>query len=211
MELGVDAVELRLKNMVTPAQMPYANPAAHTYDCGDFARMLRGAQAASDWNGYAARKTAAETRGLRYGRGIACYVEITGSAKLNETVHVAAAADGSLVVHSGTQAIGQGLWTSYAQLVAERLGIDPQSIRVVQGDSDLPKTGGGAGGSRCGRQPALAARRRDRGGAPLSAHALEAAAGDLESARTFRIAAPSGSPVSSRPAPGGARLRAPIR
>jgi len=53
-------------------------------------------------------------------------------------------ADGSLVVHSGTQAIGQGLWTSYAQLVAEKLGIDPQAIRVVQGDSDLPKTGGGA-------------------------------------------------------------------
>jgi carbon-monoxide dehydrogenase large subunit len=193
MELGVDAIELRLKNMVTPAQMPYANPAAHTYDCGDFAKMLRGAQAAADWSGFAARKAAAGKRGLRYGRGLACYVEITGSAKLNETVHVAAAADGSITVHSGTQAIGQGLWTSYAQLVAEQLGIDPQVIRVVQGDSDLPRTGGGAGGSRglqVGGSAAL-------GGAvalieaarPLAAHALEAAAADLEYGEgRFRIA-----------------------
>jgi len=193
MELGVDAVELRLKNMVKPAQMPYANPAAHTYDCGDFARMLRGAQAATDWNGYLARKTAAEKKGLRYGRGLACYVEITGSAKLNETVHVAAVADGSVTVHSGTQAIGQGLWTSYAQLVAEKLGIDPQVVRVVQGDSDLPKTGGGAGGSRglqVGGSAAMAgAVALIETARPLAAQALEAAAADLEYGEgRFRIA-----------------------
>jgi carbon-monoxide dehydrogenase large subunit len=193
MELGVDAIELRLKNMVTPAQMPYANPAAHTYDCGDFARMLRGAQAASDWNGFAARKAAAQGRGLRYGRGLACYVEITGSAKLNETVQVAAAADGSVTVHSGTQAIGQGLWTAYAQLVAEKLGIDPRAVRVVQGDSDLPKTGGGAGGSRglqVGGSAALAgAVALIEAARPLAAQALEAAAADLEYGEgRFRIA-----------------------
>jgi len=184
MELGVDAIELRLKNMVPAARMPYANPAGHTYDCGDFARMLRQAQAASDWNGFAARKAAAAQRGLRYGRGLACYVEITGSAKLNETVHVAAAADGTVTVHSGTQAIGQGLWTSYAQLVAEKLGIDPQAIRVVQGDSDLPKSGGGAGGSRglqVGGSAALAgAAALIEAARPLAAQALEAAAADLE-------------------------------
>ena len=193
MELGVDAVELRLKNRVPAARMPYANPAGYTYDCGDFARMLREAQAASDWNGFAARKAAAEKRGLRYGRGLACYVEITGSAKLNETVHVAAAADGTVTVHSGTQAVGQGLWTSYAQLVAEKLGIDPQAIRVVQGDSDLPKTGGGAGGSRglqVGGSAALAgAAALIEAARPLAAQALEAAAADLEYGEgRFRIA-----------------------
>jgi carbon-monoxide dehydrogenase large subunit len=193
MELGVDAIELRLKNMVPAARMPYANPAGYTYDCGDFARMLREAQAASDRNGFAARKAAAERRGLRYGRGLACYVEITGSAKLNETVHVAAAADGTVTVHSGTQAIGQGLWTSYAQLVAEKLGIDPQMIRVVQGDSDLPKTGGGAGGSRglqVGGSAALAgAAALIEAARPLAAQELEAAAADLEYGEgRFRIA-----------------------
>ncbi|MDA1118655.1 MAG: xanthine dehydrogenase family protein molybdopterin-binding subunit, partial [Proteobacteria bacterium] len=148
MELGVDAIELRLKNLVPASKMPYANPAGHTYDCGDFERMLRAALAAADWEGFAARKSAAGTRGLRYGRGLACYVEITGSARLSETVRMIAAADGQIEMHSGTQAIGQGLWTSYAQVVAEKLGIDPQSIRVLQGDSDLLKSGGGAGGSR---------------------------------------------------------------
>jgi carbon-monoxide dehydrogenase large subunit len=193
MELGVDAVELRLKNMVTPAQMPYANPAGLTYDCGDFAKMLRGAQDAADWKGYARRKAAAAKRGLRYGRGLACYVEITGSAKLSEMVRVIAAADGTVEVDSGTQAIGQGLWTSYAQLVAEKLGIDPQKIRVVQGDSDLLPAGGGAGGSRglqVGGSAALAgAAALIEAARPLAAQALEAAAADLEYGEgRFRIA-----------------------
>jgi carbon-monoxide dehydrogenase large subunit len=193
MELGADAVELRLKNLVPASRMPYANPAGLTYDCGDFERMLRGAQALADWKGFPARKAAAEQRGLRYGRGLACYVEITGSAKLNETVHMVAAADGSITVHSGTQAIGQGLWTSYAQLVAEKLEIDPRTIRVVQGDSDLPKTGGGAGGSRglqVGGSAALAgAAALIEAARPLAAQALEAAAADLEyGAGRFRIA-----------------------
>jgi carbon-monoxide dehydrogenase large subunit len=173
--------------------MPYANPAGYTYDCGDFERILRGALAASDWDGFAARKAAAAARGLRYGRGLACYVEITGSAKLSETVHMTAAADGSIVVHSGTQAIGQGLWTSYAQVVADQLGIDPLQIRVVQGDSDLPRSGGGAGGSRglqVGGSAALAgAMALIEAGRALAAQALEAAAADLEyGAGRYRIA-----------------------
>jgi aerobic carbon-monoxide dehydrogenase large subunit len=193
MELGVDAVELRLKNMVQPAQMPYANPAGHTYDCGDFAKMLRAAQGAADWNGFAARKAAAAKRGLRYGRGMACYVEITGSARLTEIVRLTAAADGTLQVDSGTQAIGQGLWTSYAQVVAETLGIDPRSVRVLQGDSDLLPAGGGSGGSRglqVGGSAALAgAAALIEAARPLAAQALEAAASDLEyGAGRFRIA-----------------------
>ncbi len=193
MELGVDAIELRLKNLVPASKMPYANPAGYTYDCGDFERILRGALAASDWDGFPARKSAAGKRGLRYGRGLACYVEITGSAKLSETVHMTAAADGSIVVHSGTQAIGQGLWTSYAQVVADQLGIDPLQIRVVQGDSDLPRTGGGAGGSRglqVGGSAALAgAVALIEAGRSLAAQALEAAAADLEyGAGRYRIA-----------------------
>ena len=192
-ELGVDAIELRLKNMVEPGQMPYANPAGYSYDCGDFARMLRGAQAAADWGGYPGRKAAAEARGARYGRGLACYVEITGSARLTELVRLAADADGTVRVDSGTQAIGQGLWTSYAQVVAEALGIEPQKIRVMQGDSDLVPAGGGSGGSRglqVGGSAALAgALALIEAARPLAAQALEAAAADLEyGAGRFRIA-----------------------
>jgi len=192
-EVGADPVELRLKNLVPAARMPYANPAGYTYDCGDFAKMLRGALDASDWNGFGARKQAAEARGLRYGRGLACYVEITGSARLTEQVRMIAAADGTLEVDCGTQAIGQGLWTSYAQVAAEKLGIDPQNIRVVQGDSDLVGAGGGAGGSRglqVGGSAVLAgALALIEAARPLAAQALEAAAADLEYAGgRFRIA-----------------------
>jgi len=193
LELGADPVELRLKNLIPAARMPYANPVGYTYDCGDFEKMLRGALEAADWDGFAGRKQAAEARGLRYGRGLACYVEITGSARLTETVRMIAAADGTLEVDSGTQAIGQGLWTAYAQVVAEKLGIDPQTIRVVQGDSDLLDAGGGAGGSRglqVGGSAALAgALALVEAARPLAAQALEAAAADLEyGAGRFRIA-----------------------
>ena len=193
LELGVDPVELRLKNLIPATRMPYANPAGYTYDCGDFEKVLRAALEAADWKGFGARKAAAEARGLRYGRGLACYVEITGSARLSETVRMIAAADGTLEVDSGTQAIGQGLWTSYAQIVAEKLGIDPQTIRVVQGDSDLLKVGGGAGGSRglqVGGSAALAgALALIEAARPLAAQALEAAAADLQYGEgRFRIA-----------------------
>jgi len=193
LELGADPVELRLKNLIPAARMPYANPVGYTYDCGEFEKMLRGALQAADWDGFAGRKQAAEARGLRYGRGLACYVEITGSARLTETVRMIAAADGTLEVDSGTQAIGQGLWTAYAQVVAEKLGIDPQTIRVVQGDSDLLDAGGGAGGSRglqVGGSAALAgALALVEAARPLAAQALEAAAADLEyGAGRFRIA-----------------------
>ncbi|MEX2240953.1 MAG: xanthine dehydrogenase family protein molybdopterin-binding subunit [Burkholderiales bacterium] len=192
-ETGVDPIELRLKNLIPAARMPYANPAGYTYDCGDFEKMLRGALLTADWDGFPKRRKAAAARGLRYGRGLACYVEITGSARLTETVRMIAAADGTLEVDSGTQAIGQGLWTSYAQVVAEKLGIDPQVIRVLQGDSDLLKAGGGAGGSRglqVGGSAALAgAIALIEAARPLAAQALEAAAADLEYEEgRFRIA-----------------------
>ena len=193
LELGVDPIELRLKNLIPAARMPYANPAGYTYDCGDFEKMLRGALAAADWDGFAARQQAAAARGLLYGRGLACYVEITGSARLSEMVRMIAAADGTLEVDSGTQSIGQGLATSYAQIVAQSLGIDPQQIRVVQGDSDTLKSGGGAGGSRglqVGGSAALAgATALIEAARPLAAQALEAAAADLEYREgRFRIA-----------------------
>jgi aerobic carbon-monoxide dehydrogenase large subunit len=193
LELGADPIELRLKNLIPAARMPYANPAGYTYDCGDFEKMLRAALALADWDGFAARKSAAGKRGLRYGRGLACYVEITGSARLTEIVRLTAAADGTLQMDSGTQSIGQGLWTSYAQVLAETLGIDAQKIRVVQGDSDLLKSGGGAGGSRglqVGGSAALAgALALIEAARPLAAQALEAAAADLDYGEgRFRIA-----------------------
>ena len=192
-ELGVDPVELRLENFVGPAQFPYKNPAGFSYDCGNFAGVLRGLQKLADWDGFPARRAEAAGRGKLYGRGIASYIEVTGSAKLSEEVQLWVDAEGGVTLVSGAQGIGQGIATGLAQAVAARLGVDPEGIRVLMGDTDIVKSGGGAGGSRglqiggsaafMGAQVLL-----DRARV-LAAKELEAAEADLEymDAR-FRIA-----------------------
>ena len=192
-ELGVDPVELRLKNLVRADQMPYKNPAGAIYDCGDFEKILRGAMAAADWKGFPARKAAAEKRGLLYGRGIGCYVEITGSARTSENVILAVEGDGTVTMVSGTQQIGQGIQTAYAQILAELLGVAPEAVRITQGDTDIAKTGGGAGGSRTlqvgGSATLVGARVLIEAGRQLAAKELEAAATDIEfSGGRYRIA-----------------------
>ena len=183
-ELGVDPVELRRKNFVRPEEMPYTNAAGYTYDCGNFAGVLDKALAAADWNGFSARKAEAKKRGRLAGRGIGCYVEVTGSANLSETVNVTATGDGRVVVVSGTQSMGTGLWTSYAQIAAERLGVAPEAVTVIQGDTAVVKTGGGSGGSRSlqvgGAAVLAGAEAVVEAGRKLAAVALEAAEGDIE-------------------------------
>ena len=192
-ELGVDPVELRLKNLVTSGQMPWTNPAGAIYDCGDFGKILRGAMQAADWDGFAARKKAAEKAGRLYGRGIGCYVEITGSARTSENVILTMTDDGTVTLVSGTQQIGQGIQTAYAQIIAELLGVSPDKVRVIQGDTDIAKTGGGAGGSRTlqvgGSATLVGTRKLIDAGRELAAKALEAAASDIEfAAGRYRIA-----------------------
>ena len=192
-ELGVDPIELRRKNLLRKDELPYENPVGSVYDCGDFAHTLDMALAQADWAGFAARKREAAKRGALYGRGVAYYIEVTGSAALQETVDVTVTGDGKVIVVSGTQAIGQGLWTSYAQIVAERLGITPEQVIVVQGDTSVVRSGGGSGGSRSlqvgGGAVLAGAVAVVDAGRKLAAGALEAAEGDIEfAAGRFAIA-----------------------
>jgi carbon-monoxide dehydrogenase large subunit len=183
-ELGVDPIELRRKNMVRPQDMPYTNAAGYTYDCGNFEGVLDKALAAADWNGFPARKADAKKRGRLLGRGLGCYVEVTGSANLTEAVDVTVTGDGRVIVVSGTQSMGTSLWTAYAQIIAERLGVAPEAVTVIQGDTAVVKTGGGSGGSRSlqvGGSAVLAgANATVEAGRKLAAGALEAAEGDIE-------------------------------
>jgi carbon-monoxide dehydrogenase large subunit len=184
MELGTDPVELRRKNFVRPEDMPYTNAAGYTYDCGNFASVLDKALAAADWNGFPARKADAKKRGKLAGRGMGCYVEVTGSANLSETVEVTVTGDGKVIVISGTQSMGTSLWTAYAQIIAERLGVAPEAVTVIQGDTAIVKTGGGSGGSRSlqvgGAAVLAGANATVEAGRKLAAGALEAAEGDIE-------------------------------
>ena len=146
-KLAIDPAELRRRNMVSPAQMPYKNAMGQTYDSGAFEQVLDQGLQLADWNGFAARRAATEARGLLRGRGIATFLEWTSGNSFEERVTINVAADGFIEIGSGTQAMGQGIATSYVQLAVDTFGIDPSRIRVLQGDTDRIN-GFGTAGSR---------------------------------------------------------------
>ena len=181
-QTGIDRVELRRRNLLRPQDLPCRTHVGEVYDTGDFARMLDGALAAGDWKGYEERKKASQRRGRLRGRGLSVYLEWTGALP-TETADIEVGADGTVTVFSGTQAMGQGLETTYAQLVSEVLGCQVEKIRIVQGDTDRAN-GVGSVGSRSafvgGSAVAAAGRRMIAEAKNLAAEALEAAAADLE-------------------------------
>ena len=146
-QIGMDPRAIRKVNYIKPAQLPYTNAVGQVYDSGAFAHMLERASKLADWDGFAARKKAARKKGLLYGRGLTSYIEWTGGRAHTEKVSLHATAEGRVILHSGTQAMGQGLQTTYSQMIAESLGIAIDKIDVVQGDTDLA-TGFGSVGSR---------------------------------------------------------------
>jgi carbon-monoxide dehydrogenase large subunit len=146
-QIGMDPRTIRKVNYIKPAQLPYTNAVGQVYDSGAFAHMLERASDLADWNGFAARKKAAKKKGLLYGRGLTSYIEWTGGRAHTEKVSLHATAEGRVVLHSGTMAMGQGLQTTYSQMVSASLGVPLDKIDVVQGDTDLA-IGFGSVGSR---------------------------------------------------------------
>ena len=146
-QIGMDPRTIRKVNYIKPAQLPYTNAVGQVYDSGAFAHMLERASDLADWNGFAARKKAAKKKGLLYGRGLTSYIEWTGGRAHTEKVSLHATAEGRVVLHSGTMAMGQGLQTTYSQMVSASLGVPIDKIDVVQGDTDLA-IGFGSVGSR---------------------------------------------------------------
>ena len=146
-ELGVDPFELRLKSFIEPEQFPYRTAMGETYDVGDFARVLRRAMAEGDVAGFDARRRESEGRGRMRGLGVCYYIEsILGDPE--ETAEIEFTEAGRVTLYVGTQSNGQGHETVYRQFLATDLGLDPDVIDVVQGDSDRIAKGGGTGGSR---------------------------------------------------------------
>ncbi len=182
-ELGVAPDALRRRNFVKPKAMPYTTPTAKIYDSGDFAGHLARAQELADWDGFTKRLAQSKRAGRLRGIGIATYIEVCGGNG-PETARVQLDRDGGVTVLIGSQSTGQGHATSYAQIVADRLDLPPDKVRVLQGDTDAIRTGAGTGGSssipvggvsvdRAGKK--LADQLKE-----LAAEALEAAADDLE-------------------------------
>lgn len=191
-EMGIDKVELRRRNLVQPAQLPWKTPAGTLYDSGDFPALFERALEAADWNGYAARQRQSRKAGKLRGRGIGCYLEVTAPPS-NEMGGIHFEADGGVTIVTGTLDYGQGHWTPFAQILSSQLGVPFEAIRLVQGDSDRLIAGGGTGGSKSimasGSAIIEASERVIEKGKALAAHVLEAAVADIEfAAGAFRIA-----------------------
>jgi aerobic carbon-monoxide dehydrogenase large subunit len=181
-EMGIDSVALRKRNLIKPSQIPYTTPAATTYDTGDFPALLEQALKASDWTGYAARKRASKKAGKLRGRGIGCYLEVTGPPA-NEMGGISFEEDGGVTLTTGTLDFGQGHWSAFAQVLTTKLGVPFDKIRLVQGDSDQLVAGNGTGGSKSimssGKAIVEASDIIIERGKAISAHVLEAAVGDM--------------------------------
>ncbi len=181
-ETGIDRVELRRRNLLKPQELPYKTHVGETYDSGEFERMMDRALEAADWKGFEKRRSESKRRGKLRGRGLAVYLEWTGALP-TETVDIEIDADGTVTVFSGTQAMGQGLETTYTQLVQEVLGVPLARIKIVQGDTDRAN-GVGSVGSRSafvgGSAVVAAGRKAILKVKELAAEALEAAAADIE-------------------------------
>jgi carbon-monoxide dehydrogenase large subunit len=173
--LDIDRAEIRRRNLVRPG---YQTASGLRFDSGDFAGYMERALAMADYEGFAKRRTAGRLRGI----GIANYVE-SPSGATGERVEVTVSAEGVQII-AGTQSSGQGHETSFAQVVADRLGVPMERVRLTTGDTDQVKTGGGTHSDRSmrigGTLLARASEAIIQKGREAAAEMLEARAGDLE-------------------------------
>jgi aerobic carbon-monoxide dehydrogenase large subunit len=193
-ELKLDPAELRLKNFVKKEQFPYPSPLGFVYDSGDYHMTLR---KALDMIGYDdLRKEQAEkrARGEYMGIGISTFTEAVGAGpskhfdimgiKMFDSAEIRVHPTGSAILRAGTKSQGQGHETTWAQIAAEELGLDPQNIMVEEGDTDTAPYGLGTYASRstpvAGAAIAMASRKIRDKAKKIAAHLLEASEDDIE-------------------------------
>ena len=194
-DLNIDRAEIRRRNLIPVAAMPYKTPIGPTYDSGDFPAVLDRALDLADYRGFAARRRAAPPGRLR-GMGIACYVESSGVAPSRfagalgarvgffESAAIRVRPDGGVQAMLGTHSHGQGHETTFAQIIASRLGVPLAKVEIIEGDTDRVPFGTGTFGSRSiavgGSALDRAAMKIIAKGKAIAAHLLEAAAVDVE-------------------------------
>jgi len=195
-ELKLSPAELRRRNFIPTTAYPYQTPVALAYDSGDYFTTLDMALKAADYAGFEQRRREAASRGKLRGIGIAAYIEACGVAPsavagalgaragLYEMAAVRVNPTGSVTVLTGTHSHGQGHETTFAQVVADRLGLPVENVDVVHGDSSRTAFGMGTYGSRSlpvgGSALVKALDKIVAKGRKIAAHLLEAAEADIE-------------------------------
>jgi carbon-monoxide dehydrogenase large subunit len=182
-EMGIDRIQLRRKNLVKSAQMPYMASSGLQYDSGDFPGVMANALKAADYAGFARRKKDSRKQGKLRGIAVGAYLEVTAPPN-KELGKIVFDKDGGVTLITGTLDYGQGHATPYSQVLADRLGVPFDSIRLVQGDSDIVRAGNGTGGSRSitasGQAIVEASALVIEKGKEAAAHVLEASSADIE-------------------------------
>ncbi len=181
-ELGVDRIALRRKNLVRPDAMPYRNAVGMRYDSGTYEANMDAAMRIADWEGFERRREAARSRGRLLGRGLANYVESSiGSPR--ERAEITITPKGRVKVVIGTQPSGQGHETTFAQVVSSLLSVPVEAIDIVLGDTDVVSVGGGSHSGRSMRHAAtvfsLAAEDLIERGKKITAYLLEATPAEI--------------------------------
>jgi carbon-monoxide dehydrogenase large subunit len=193
-ELGIDPAEIRRRNFIKT--FPYATPVGLTYDTGDYDATLTQVQQLADVGGFAARKAVSESKGLKRGIGYSTYIEACGLAPSNvagalgaraglfEAGEVRVHPTGKVTVFTGSHSHGQGHETTFAQVVADRLGIPLEDVDIQHGDTAKVLFGMGTYGSRSlavgGTAILKAVDKVIAKGKKIAAHLLEAGEGDIE-------------------------------
>lgn len=203
-KLGLDRAEIRRRNLVPVEAMPYKTPIGPTYDCGNFPKVFGRALELAGYASFAKRRVSSERSGKRRGIGFACYVESSGVAPSRFATALGARAgffeaatirvqpDGSVQALLGTHNHGQGHATTFAQIIASRLGVAVTQVEIVEGDTDQVPFGTGTFGSRSiavgGSALDRAALKIVNKGKLIAAHLLEASAADISFADgTFAV------------------------
>ncbi|MDQ8730954.1 xanthine dehydrogenase family protein molybdopterin-binding subunit [Bradyrhizobium sp. LHD-71] len=195
-EMNIDPFDLRRRNLIPPEAMPYKTPFVFTYDCGDFIKGMERAAELAGYKDFAARRKEAKKRGKLRGIGIANPIEVAAgpfARPATDFAWIEAKADGSVRLRAGAMSVGQGLETSFSDIVAQRLGVPIETIDYVYGDTDQVQRGKGNGGSAAltlgGSAVSISIDKLLEQGKQLAANRLEAAVADIEFADgRFRIA-----------------------
>ena len=195
-ELGVDPIELRRKNFITPDMFPYQTPVAVVYDTGNYHATMDKMLELADYANFEKRRAESAARGKLRGFGIAHYIEACGIAPSNlvgqlgaraglyESATIRVNATGSISVYTGSHSHGQGHETTFAQVVADMIGVDAKSIEIHHGDTSNTPMGMGTYGSRSlavgGSAIVRATNKVIDKAKKIAAHLLEAAPEDIE-------------------------------
>ncbi len=181
-EYNFDRLKLRRRNLIPKRAMPFKTPLGLTYDSGDFAQAMDKALALADWRGFPKRRREAKKRGRLRGFGFANYIEVT-SGFPNERAEITVSGKGIIDVVIGTTPSGQGHETSFAQCVADWLGVPFEQIRLIHGDTNVVKEGGGSHSARSMRMAGIVMGKATdiiiERGRRIASHLLEAAADDI--------------------------------